>query len=137
MALKEVETWAELAQAILAMTPEQQKQPIQCCQPTPNCDDVQEMVSGIAIATVAEFEFAACRSVHNNKYCPNDVVLLMDANPFSQDGAWAYQWEEDGTEVPVYGESGQTMLKDQMAPNGDGSELAYLDQTLKHRVKSL
>jgi hypothetical protein len=55
--------------------------------------------------------FPACRSTHNNKYCADDVVLLLDGNTFSEDGAIGYDLTDD---VPIYGKDGKTSVSDQM-----------------------
>lgn len=119
MGMVELETWSDLKAALATLTDEQLRQPIQCVQPDGDEGRVQEMVLGIALATVRDFEFYACRSTHNNKYCPDDVVLLMDGNPFGLDGVVAWEWHPDGTETPIYGTSGVTGRDDQMAPNCD------------------
>ena len=95
----EVRTWEDLAAKIAALSPEQRKQPIQCVQPTPNDDDVQEMLQGIAIATVDEFGLSRCRSTHDNKHNGGDVVLLMDANPFAEDGSIVVAYELDDKDL--------------------------------------
>ncbi len=60
------------------------------------------MARGIAIGTVGEFEFEGSRSVVDNKYHADEVVLLIDANPFAEDGAVAYEMKSKGPkERPV------------------------------------
>jgi hypothetical protein len=110
-----VRTWEDLLAKIATMSPEQRKQPIQCVQPTPNKDDVQEMLAGIAIATVEEFGFYKCRSTHDNKYNAGDFVLLMDASPFSADGAVAYELGDE-IDTPIYGKDGPTAVESQLSP---------------------
>jgi hypothetical protein len=73
------------------------------------------MFPGIAIATVAELGVYKCRSVYDNKYHGDDVVLLLDYNRFAEDGAMAFEFGETGFS-PVYGESGPTDAEDQMSP---------------------
>jgi len=111
----EVRTWEDLGAKIATMSPGQRRQPIQCVQPTPNEDEVQEMMQGIAIATVEEFGFYKCRSTHDNKYNAGDVVLLMDGNPFSADGAVAYEWGDE-IDTPIYGKGGPTAVELQSSP---------------------
>lgn len=113
-----IRTWEDLARAIAAMTPEERLQPVQCVNPTPNDNDVQECLPGIAFGTVAELQFYACRSSHNNKYCSSDFVLLVDGNPFAEDGAIAYEWDTevgDLDEKPIYGSDGKTDRSRQIA----------------------
>lgn len=112
----DVTTWEDLEAKIAEMTDEQRKQPIQCVNPTPNEDDVQEMVQGIAIGTVEEMGFYKCRSTHSNKYEPKDVVLLLDYNPFAEDGAVAYDWTDGEDDTPIYGKDGKTDVAEQSSP---------------------
>jgi hypothetical protein len=138
--MMEVRTWNDLAAKVQAMSPEQRQQPIQCVQPTPSEGDVQEMLQGIAIATVAEFGFYRCRSTHDNKYNASDVVLLMDYNPFAKDGAVAYELS-DGAQKPIYGKDGPTPREAQYSPQAladqaEGDRLRqYEVETIRRRVE--
>lgn len=117
---REIETWWDLMLAIEAMTDEQQSMPIQAVNCTHDSGEVQEMMPGIAIATVEEFEFEACRSTHNNKYCPKDIVLLLDQNSFAKDGAVACRVHGLGAEwegEPEYGKDGPTKPEEQRRPS--------------------
>lgn len=137
MPLADVTTWRDLALAILDMPMEKQAMPVQCCNPTPCHDDVQEMVQGICLGTVSEFEFQACRSTHNNKYCPEDVVLLMDGNPHAAEGATMYEWKPDGTEVPEYGSDGPTKPEDQRSPERRPDISGHCAATVRRRVSDI
>ena len=136
----DVTTWEDLAAKIAEMTDEQRNQPIQCVNPTPNEDDVQEMLPGIAIATVDEMGFCRCRSTHSNKYEPGDVVLLMDHNPFAEDGAVAYDWTDGEDDTPIYGEGGKTDVAEQSSPQAiedrkaNGGFAAHAIATIKRRA---
>lgn len=112
----DIRTWADLAAKLQQMTPEQLQQPIQCVKPTMDEDDVQEMLTGIAFATVEAFGFHKCRSTHNNKYCPGDLVLLVDYNPYAENGAIAYQLGEDNEDIPLFGKDGPTNPRLQCSP---------------------
>lgn len=112
----EARTWDDLAAAIAAMTPEQRQQPIQAVLQTCVEDDVQECLCGIAIDTVEGLEIYKCRSSHNNRYCGDDVVLLLDGNQFAKDGAVAYEWPDEGPDVPIYGPHGKTLPSEQYSP---------------------
>lgn len=127
-----IETWGDLKSAIDKLSQTELQQPIQCIKPNGDEGQVQEMVRGIALGTVLEFEFFACRSTHNNKYCPDDVVLLMDENPFSPDGVLAWEWNSDGSETPIYGKDGMTDRKDQVAPNSDSLSEKWETSVVKH-----
>lgn len=136
--IKEIKTWRNLFSALASLSPEQLSQPIQCCGPISDDSKVHALLSGIAIGTVDGFEFAACRSTHNNKYCPADVVLLMDHNPFAEDGAVAYEWDFEsdtafddliGKENPIYGKDGPTQKCDQIRPNEFSKDQPWRDPT--------
>ena len=111
----EITTWEDLEAKIASMTTEQKRQPVQCLKPTANEGDVQEMLQGIAIATVEELGFYKCRSTHDNKYHADDAVLLLDANPYDPDGAIGYDWGCEN-ESPIYGDGGQTSIECQCSP---------------------
>lgn len=130
--MKQIETWDDLATAIAEMSEDQRRQPIQCVHPTPNGDEVQALEPGIAIGTVGEFDFTSCRSVHDNKYRPQDVVLLLDGNPFAEDGAVAYEWKAGEEDIPIYGKGGKTERAEQMAPNRDDLVRKFDDGILTH-----
>ena len=111
----EVVTWLDLANHIMTMTEAQQRQPIQCVLCTSNESDIQEILRGVALDTVEQPEIYKCRNTYNNKYCGEDVVILLDNNPFDEDGVVA--WElKDGSDIPIYGKEGKTEVKDQKSP---------------------
>lgn len=118
----EARTWDGLAAAIAAMTPEQRQQPIQVVGATVIENDVQECLPVVAIDTVAAFEIYKCRSSYNNRYCGDDVVLLLDGNPFAEDGAVAYEWPDDGPDIPIYGPHGKTLPEEQYSPRALADE---------------
>lgn len=127
----ELMTWGDLGRKIDAMSPEQRSQPIQCVLPHPDDGHVQECLPGIALGTVAEFGFSASRSTHDNKYHGDDVVLLLDSNCFSEEGAIAHRLHNDLTRSPIYGVDGPTLPSQQRAPSdvasrsGDGNFSAH------------
>lgn len=107
-----VTTWDDLGRRIAELTPEQRSKPIQCVLPGADLDKVFELLPGIAVGTVGELEVYKCRSVYDNKYHADDVVLLLDENLFSEDGAIGYHLQ--GTErKPIYGPGGKTSPDDQ------------------------
>lgn len=110
---KEIETYADLKAALEAMTPEQLAQQIQVAKPTPM--PLVELQVGLAIGTVAEMGFYAVRSTYDNRYHPEDIVLLTDHNPFGEDGAIAYHGLDDDAEA-IYGKNGPTPEIEQIDP---------------------
>lgn len=112
----DIDTWGDVARVISMMTDEQRNQPVQCVLGNPDSDAVQVCLPGVAICTVEQFEFGACRSVHNNKYCPNDIVMLLDVNPYAEDGTMVWGWSDPNKETPIYGKDGPAKPEDQRPP---------------------
>ena len=121
MGTTQVKTWADLLAAIFKMSPDQQQQPIQCVRSEPDDAIVCECLPGIAVGTVSEMGFYKCRSVVDNKYRGNDVVLLLDGNPYSPDGAMMHRWNGEDWE-PCYDEGGPTDPLDQMSPEARAAQ---------------
>lgn len=116
--LREVTTWQNLLDALKRLSAEDSpllQQPIQCAPPQPNHDIPVELMPGIALGTVAALELPGARSTVDNKYHAEELVLLIDHNPFAEDGAIAYSWEDED-ESPIYGKDGPTPVNEQMAP---------------------
>lgn len=136
--MKEIETYRDLLNVLQEMPGEQLDQPIQCVKPHPDESKVNEMQPALAIGTVAEFEFFHCRSTHNNRYCPDDVVLLMDGNHFGEDGVVAWTQNPDNPKfsmdgmVPEYGRHGKTSLADQTAPDTDKLREKWQESIVNH-----
>lgn len=112
----EITTYEDLANAILALPTERRLQPVQVAQYTSTLS-VIELLPGVALATVGALEIAACRSVYNNKYNADDVVLLVDHNSFSEDGAIGYEMFGLDRSNPIYGKGGPTAREQQTAPD--------------------
>lgn len=116
--VREIETWLDLLQALRQIEtnhPDWLQQPIQCAPPEPDHSIPVGLLPGFAIGTVEGFELPGTRSTVDNKYHADELVLLIDHNPFAEDGVVAYNW--DGPEdVPIYGKDGPTPLEQQMAP---------------------
>ncbi len=112
--IRDIETYQDLFDALAAMTPEQRAQPVQTAKSPCTEDKPVELYCAVAIGTVGEFEFRGTRSIVDNKYHADEVVLLVDVNPFAQGGAIAYEmFDEDR---PLYGRGGLTRREDQFAP---------------------
>ena len=86
-------SYADLLAALQTLTPEQLQQPVQCILPTGDEDEVQTCLRALSVATVAQYGFYKCRSTHNNRYCPDDVVILLDDNIAAEDGQIATQYD--------------------------------------------
>lgn len=110
-------TWKALAEHINNLTPEQQLEPVQAVLVTPNEDDVQVGLPVIGVDTVQTWGFLKYRSSHNNKYCGNDIVLLLDHNPYSEDGIYAYEvWDTPESSTPLYINEEPTRPEHQWSP---------------------
>lgn len=114
----ELKTYRELLAFMENMTEQQLDQPVQVVLPSGDLDKAVELQPGIAIGTVAQMEFYKARSSVDNKYHADEVVLLIDGNPFSVEGAVAYSlsdaddWD-DMKNHPIYGDGGPTNPADQ------------------------
>lgn len=127
--MKELETYRDLLSYLQNASSEYLDQPIQVANPGPNCDEPIELMPGIAIGTVDQMGFFRCRSMVDNKYHAEELVILIDGNPFAKDGAVAYEWKSnddtgDIDDVPIYGKEGPTDIKDQTAPQKPSGTVA-------------
>lgn len=71
----EIQTLNDLKNYLNKLSESELGQPIQLVLPSVT-DEVNECMLGIAIDTVENFGFPTCRSTHNNKFCPQDIVIL-------------------------------------------------------------
>lgn len=110
----EVTTWGDLLAVLQEQIQVIRDKPIQVALIGPDSDAVVELLPAYALGMIADLEIAACRSVVDNKWHGDDVVLLIDHNPFAEDGAIAYEDFDRGK--PIYGKHGKTDPKDQRAP---------------------
>lgn len=100
--------WKELGEKIAALTEEQQLQPVQVVNVSPSEDDVNELMPGVELDTVDGFGIYAARSIVDNKRHGKEVVLLIDHNPFGEDGVVAWEWKPGEEDKPIYGKEGKT-----------------------------
>src|ERR1035437_7052067 len=107
----ELETYGDLLKFLQA-NPQYLDQPIQTVKETPIEDEVQVCCSAIAIGTVKDFEFYRIRSIVDNKFRPDDLVILVDGNPFGEDGAVAYEMNSANINdmTPIYPKTGPTSI---------------------------
>lgn len=119
--LKDVSTYRDLLSALQSMSDEQLNQIVQIADPPTDCRPVP-LAFGIAIGTVGDFEFEGARSVVDNQYHADEVVILIDGNPFASDGAMGYTLDKHGPDskpiirkVPIYGKKGPTSRESQLA----------------------
>lgn len=131
--MKEVRTWNDLLHAIEAMTPIEKLQQIQIAKP-PSDGRPVALARGIALGTVGAFEFEGSRSVVDNRYHANEVVLLIDGNPFAEDGAMCHEMRREGPPerpvmrtIPNYGPGGKpTPREEQFSPEARKDLPAYI-----------
>ena len=119
--MQNIQTYSDLLTYLQSCSLEQLKQRVQICRPSPVEEEPVEACPGIAIGTMQEMGFYKARSVTNNKFVPEEIVLLIDGNPFAPDGAWAYtyDWDEEGKRIitPDYSPDGPTNPEDQLNPD--------------------
>lgn len=133
--------YKDLLDALQKLTPAQLELEAQAVKPSMG-DAVHECLPIIVVDTVAALEFRKIRSTHNNKYCVEDVVLLLDSNPFAEDGATLYEWdleqEGDAQWIPIYGEGGKTPVEDQQSEVQAPAVLSrYVLEQVNNRVKQI
>lgn len=116
-----IKTYRDLKKALESLTEDQLNQRLQICDDFQ--EDITELKPIIAIGTVSEFELPGSRSCVDNKYHSNELIMLVDHNPFDKDGAIAYELNTGGiTEIndflgtPIYGKYGQITVEEQTAP---------------------
>ncbi len=137
----EPQTYEELARLILSLPPELQRQTIQVVKSSPF--DIAECMPVIGVDTIANFGFGAARSIYDNKYHGNDLVIFCDGNQFAKDGAIAYEMLPSRKMKPIYGKNGKTNKKDQEAPDDQPDTLSKmfsrLEESLviKNRLKTM
>ena len=114
--MKSITTYQQLYNYIKGMTPKQRKQTIQITHPS--MEPIQEMIPAIAIGTVDEMEFYGARSVNDNRYHGDEIVILSDLNPFGQNGEVAWEMGKNkNLDKAIYGGRGRTKKEDQLNPN--------------------
>ena len=130
--------WKDLEQHIANMSELEKCNPVQVALPGPDLDKAVELMPGIAFGTVGSFEFEKCRSVADNKYHRDEPVLLIDHNPFDEDGAIAFRLEGDDY-IPVYGKHGKTDPEQQEATQSpkDLDMPSHVFETTLNRIQTI
>ena len=110
---KDIVTYHDLLKSLQNLTKKQLSQPVQITDPSYN-DDTHpcELMQVIAIDTVDAFGFQKVRSSVDNKYHPEEVVLLTDRNSFAEDGTFSYLVDESGI-FAQYDKNGPTKPEEQ------------------------
>ena len=128
--------WKELGEKITALTDEQRSQPVQVVNVSPNGNHVNELMPGVEIDTVDGFGIYAARSIVDNKRNGDEVVLLIDHNPFGEDGVVAWEWKQGEEDKPIYGKEGKTDPASQRATMDDDARdnAAYIGSIVDSRV---
>lgn len=150
--MKSIETLGDLRDYLNSLTPEQLKLPAQTAKASAMLNEPIECEPIIAAGTMDEMQFPAARSVSNNRFIPEEIVLLTDGSPFGKDGATSYTIE-DFKQRDVNGRpkmtpsyepyDGPTPLKEQQNPKlgpmtpkkmNAGKLGAYNEEILRHRI---
>ena len=136
--MKELETLKDLLDYLKKLPKDKLSQPVQGAK-DPCSDSIVEMLPGIAIGTMEEMEFYGARSVSNNRFNADEVVILFDFNIHSTDGAIAHTWspqDDYRKRRPIYGPSGKTPRSEQINPKkAKGQERTSLVKTVLARSR--
>lgn len=90
--VKKVRTWGDLEVALSKLSAKQKAQPIQTAKSNSGVRMTHAMKRGIALGTMSGLEFYAARSVTDNKFHPEEVVLLVTDSDFgTEDGAVGFE----------------------------------------------
>jgi hypothetical protein len=135
----EIKTYRDLLGKLKQLSDEQLDQPVQVAHFEATLKPV-EFCPALAIATVGELQLPFARSIVDNKFHADEVVIFCDWNPFAEDGASGYL-QKPAKNVntfpimtPIYGSGGKTELKDQQNPAKLPSLLRYVMLTVKYRA---
>lgn len=120
MKISEIETYGDLLNCLKKMTKKQLAMKVQITHPSAIEEEVVDCMPGISIGSMSEMGFYSARSCTNNKFVPEEVVILIDYNPFGKDGAIFYELKRNKNnkiiQKPIYGKDGKTKKEDQLNP---------------------
>lgn len=134
--LADIETYQDLLAVLQKMTPEQLAQPIQVVKDCGDLSKPVELQPAFCIGTVKELEFNAARSSVDNVYHPEEIVIMIDSNPFRQDGVIAHKLVGHGKRESIYSKDGPTPPEKQMA-EVKTKDPEHFGKKLKYRCKEL
>jgi len=129
--IHKIKTYGDLLKVLVQMNEAELTQAIQIADPPPNEDEPVECCPCYAIGTVKEYEFYRSRSVNDNKYHADDIVMLIDGNSYGKDGAIAYEGFD--LSQPIYSNAGPTSVDDQTCPEGRKSDLTVANKVIIER----
>lgn len=131
-------TWKNIADKISTMSEEDKNKPAQIFEAEALLDTVQPLKPIVTLDTVGNLEIMACRNIIDNTHNGADFVLLVDMNPYAEDGAICYELSEDG-ETPIYGIAGKTPENKQVSydPPSEGKTREYILQIVQNRADTL
>lgn len=124
---KSIDTYQDLLDYLLQLRESNSpalQQSVQVVNPTSDESDTQVCLPAVCIGTVAELEFRHIRSSTDNTYRADELVLMVDSNPFSPSGVFAEEFDLIGNpareigpmQKHIYGKAGRTTRKDQTKP---------------------
>ena len=104
--MDEIRTYRQLLAMLQEVPDEKLDQPVQVAGPHIISDEmVVTLRPAIAVGTVEEMEFRYARSSEDNRFHPEELVILIDGNPFGKGGAVAYEQVQGSMklgEKPIY-----------------------------------
>lgn len=87
----EITTWSDLAKAISKLSKAEKSQPVQVVKTHASDAAVNELLPGVCLGSVGSLEIRFVRSSTDNRKHEEHVVLLVDGNPFGEEGASSYE----------------------------------------------
>ncbi len=147
----DITTWGDLLCALHKLSAEQLAQPAQIVKEHPCADKVISAKPVVAIGTVDTLDLRYVRSCKDNRRHGDEIVLLVDGNPYGKDGAVAHRWigrdETSGKldSSPIYPKdytpdqnwTGPAQkLADKVAPLKPLDETAWIGPIVKHRMRA-
>ena len=95
MEVQDVQTYGDLLRILQTLTPEQLAQPAQVVKSHPIHEKVLTAFPIICVGTVDKLGLLYVRSSKDNRRHGEEVILFLDGNPHSKNGAIAWQLNGD------------------------------------------
>lgn len=98
--VQEIATWGDLWTALGKLSAEQLEMPAQVIRENPCATKVLSGKPAVCIGTVDALDLRYVRSCRDNRRHGEEIVLLVDGNPFAKDGAIGYKGMD--LQQPIY-----------------------------------
>lgn len=106
--MKTTQTWQDVLNVLLTLSPEQLAQTSQVTRSSPIGDHVYEGQAIICLGTIDELELDYFRSATDNRRHGDEIVAFTDGNPFAKNGAVAWELKpggninDDDSMIPIF-----------------------------------